>query len=377
MQWIGTWGCAQYYGDDTGDEGRASALRISQTLKNATLRQIIRTSTGGSKLRLTLSNEYGETPLVIQEAHIAKAAVLRESTIDIATDTAVTFNGGNKNIVIPPGRRAVSDAINYHTEPLERIAVSICFSEVPERVSCHVGARAKSFIQPGNAVSAEILGSAETNTHWFVLTNADVLTENPDAGTIVCFGDSITDGYGVAEEAYTRWTDVFTEKLLANPQTRNIGIVNMGIGGNHLLVDENPAAGIRRFKRDVLNQTGIGYLMFLIGVNDLAFGNVTAEEMIAAYDHMIKAATAENIKVYTCTILPYSNEDPRRHTINNWLRSLKKDHSEPSPTIDFDELMRDPENPDRMLPKYDNDGIHPSLDGYAAMGEYAYGIFTS
>ena len=371
--WVGTWACAQYYGDATGDGGKMSALNVSATLPDATLRQIIRISAGGEQLRFTFSNEYGETPLTIQAARIAKATVPASSDIDTATDTPLTFNGGETSVVIPAGERVVSDPADFPADALQRIAVSTYFGEMPETVSCHVAARGNSFIQPGDAVSDATL-SGDKNTHWFVLSCAEILAA-PESVSVVALGDSITDGYGVADEKYTRWTDVFAEKLQENPETRHISVLNMGIGTNTLLNQSNPAAAIDRFERDVLQQPGVGYFVFLIGTNDLGRGN--AEGMIEAYGKMIDDAAAQGIKVFAGTVIPkHSSGDTTRQTVNDWLRQQYTD-GKLYGLADFDELLRDPENPALMQKELNNDGTHPSIAGYAAMGEYMYSLIEA
>ena len=364
--WVGTWASGQYYGDNTGDGGRSSALSVSKTLPDATLRQMIRTSTGGPQLRLTFSNEYGETPMTIHAAHIARATVPAGSDIDVSTDTAVTFHGGSASVTIPAGEKMTSDPIDFPVSALERIAVSAYFGDMPETVSCHVAARANSFIQPGDAVSDETLDGAASNTHWFVLCNADILSP-PDHQSIVVLGDSITDGYGVTNEEYTRWVDVLMDRLQENPATRHLSVINMGIGTNCLLDQKNPLAGIDRFPRDVLEQPGVGYMIFLIGANDGEFGS----RLTDAYAQMIREAQAQGILVYGCAILPNGYVSYGRYQVNDWLRQQYEEGGLDG-FIDFDELMKDPDNPDCMLPEYDNDGIHPSAAGYAAMGEYVY-----
>ncbi|MCL1823059.1 MAG: GDSL-type esterase/lipase family protein [Oscillospiraceae bacterium] len=370
--WVGTWASAQYYGDNSGDGGKKSALNISKNLPDSTLRQIIRTSSGGEQLRLTFSNEYGETPMTIQAVHIAKATVPAKSDIDVSTDTPVTFDNGSAGVTIPAGQKVFSDPVDFPVDALERIAVSVYFGEMPETVSCHVAARANSFIEEGNVISNESLNGS-TNTHWFVLCNVDILSP-AESKSIVALGDSITDGYGTKDEEYLRWVDILMNNLQANEATKHLSVINMGIGTNTLLNQQNPTAVIDRFKRDVLEQPEVGYLVFLIGVNDLG-GSASAESMINAYDEIIKAAQENGIKVYGGTITPTGKQDDKREAVNDWLR-LQYREGNMHGLADFDELLKNPDNPNTMLPEYDNDGLHPSIAGYAAMGEYVYALIA-
>jgi len=371
--WVGTWASAQYYGDETGDAGKLSALKISKTLSGSTLRQIIRTSTKGDQLRLTFSNEFGEEPMEINAARIAKAAVPAKSNINVSTDTQITFNGGKTSVTIPAGKKINSDAVDFPVDALQRIAVSVYFGSMPELVSCHVAARANSFVQYGNVVSNETV-NGDVNTHWFVLSNVDIYTTGNNK-SIVALGDSHTDGYGVTNEQYTRWTDVLADKLQENPVTSNFSVINMGIGTNKLLNQLNPAAVINRFERDVMNQPNVGYLVFLIGANDMA-PDLNMDAMLAAYEEMILKAHNKRIKVYACTLTPNGYENNRRHIINNW---LKQQHAQGKlfGLADLDNLLKDPDNPDSLLPLYNNDGIHVNFEGYRMIGEYIYSLILN
>jgi lysophospholipase L1-like esterase len=372
--WVGTWASAQYYGDDTGDGGKLSALNVSKTLPGATLRQIIRTSTGGEQLRLTFSNEYGTTDLTITATHIAKATEPAKSGIDVSTDTVVTFNGGETSIVIPAGEFINSDPIDFPVSALERIAISTYFGEMPELVSSHIAARANSFVQEGNVVSEAVM-TGTSNTHWFVLCNVDILSSE-ESRSIVAFGDSITDGFGVRDEQYTRWVDILMNNFQENPATKHLSVINMGIGTNSLLNQRNPAAGVYRFERDVLNQPGVGYVILLIGVNDLNAGR-NSSAMIMTFDSLITQAREQGIKVLAGTIMPHNaSNDHNRQTINNWMREQYAEGNIHG-LIDFDELMKDPDNPSAMKAEYNQDGLHPSIAGYAAMGEYAYSVILN
>jgi lysophospholipase L1-like esterase len=375
--WVGTWASAQYYGDPgSSDGGTRDAGNAALTLPGATLRQIIRTAIAGPQLRLTFSNEYGATPLTIQAASVAKAnGANNTSDVDVSTNTAVTFNGGSAGVTIQPGAFATSDPLDFPVAALERIAVSTYFGDVPTRLSAHIAARANSYLQrDANAIlDAALTGS--TFTHWFTLCSADVLAPLQNK-SIVALGDSITDGYGVTNELYTRWVDILMNDLQANPDTRHLSVVNMGIGTNALLSGTNPLAARSRFERDVLNQPGVGYVVFLIGVNDLPGGNQTPANMIAAFDELFKAAAAKGIKVYGGTISPRGSsvgQDANRQTVNTWIRQQYAEGNLYG-LADFDELLRNPTSQNTLSAAYRNDSIHPNAAGYAAMGDYVYSL---
>ena len=379
LDWVGTWGAAQYYGDPAGmDAGvRDAGIVARDSLPNSTFRQMIRTSVGGRQLRLKFSNEFGTTPLTVNAVSIAKAnGNPNTSNIDVLTNTPVTFDGGNVSVIIPPGEFATSDTIDFPVDPLERIAVSTYFGTLPTRVSCHVAARCSSYLQPGvNSILNETIPS-NTNTNWFVLNNIDVLTPRENK-SIVVIGDSITDGYGVSNETYTRWVDALMNNLQDNPDTRHLSVINMGIGTNSLLTGTNPIAARNRFARDVLNQPKVGYVVFQIGVNDLPGSGQVANNMIAAFDEMVKAAAAQGVKVIASTITPRGSsvtQDANRQTVNTWIREQYAAGNIYG-LADFDELLRS-EAGNTISTTYNNDGIHPNMAGYKAMGDYLYSLIV-
>ena len=373
--WVGTWASAQYWGDvNSGNGGIRSVGEVARDqLPNATLRQMIRTSVGGETIRLTFSNEYGEAPLEINAASVARAnGNPGTSGINAGTNTAVTFDG-SRSVVIPAGEFVTSDAIDFSVDALERIAVSTYFGELPNRITSHIAARANSFVQSGNHINSATL-SGTTNTHWFVLCNVDVYVPQ-HYRSIVVIGDSITDGFGITNEQYLRWVDILMNNLQDNDATSHLSVINMGIGGNGLVgsAHSNPPAVQHLFQRDVLDQPGVGYVVFQIGVNNMAFsGSVSADAMIAAYQDMIDGANARGIKVYAGTITPYAEDreyrEVIRNTINDWMRQ-QYEEGRIFGLIDFDELLRDPNNLHRLNPLFDRDGIHPTNGGYRLMGE--------
>jgi lysophospholipase L1-like esterase len=236
----------------------------------------------------------------------------------------------------------------------------------------------------GDFVSAAALTDAKHVDHWYQIAEIDVQAA-PPAAALVAIGDSITDGHGATTNGNDRWTDVLAEHLQSSSATRSIGVSNQGIGGNHLLTDGLGPNALARFDRDVLAPAGVRWVIVFEGVNDLGNlalkGEVSASDhaalvqrIIAAYQQMIARAHAHGLRVYGATITPYvgSNyyhpapqSESDRQAVNQWIRT--PGHFDA--VIDFDAVVRDPENPDRLLPAYDcGDHLHPSPAGYKAMG---------
>lgn len=373
--WVGTWASSQQIPEP------ANALPPDQ-LRDATLRQIVHLSVGGSELRVHLSNAFGTAPLHIDSVHIARPLSSSSDGIDMTTDRALTF-AGNSDVIIPAGAEYVSDAADYPVSALSNLAISIYLQQPPAQQTGHPGSRATSYVVHGNLVSAATLPNATKVDHWYQIAGVDV-TAPADAVSIVALGDSITDGHATTTNGNDRWTDVLAERLQSSAATKGIGVLNQGIGGNHLLIDGLGPNALARFNRDVVAQTGVRYVIVFEGVNDLGgltrLGEVPASEhgalvahILAAYQQMILRAHAHGLEIIGGTITPYAGSDyyhptardeQDRNNVNAWIRT--PGHFDA--VIDFDKVVRDPNHPDRLLPGYDSgDHLHPSPAGYRAM----------
>ncbi len=202
----------------------------------------------------------------------------------------------------------------------------------------------------------------------------------------MALGDSITDGHAATTNGNDRWTDVLAARLQSEKKTRNIGVSNQGIGGNHLLTDGLGPNVLARFDRDVLAQAGVRWLIVFEGVNDLGGLARTAEvpaeqhaalvaRLIAAYQQIIERAHAHGLRVYGATVTPYTGSgyyhpgslsEADRQAVNAWIRAAGHFDA----VIDFDAVVRDPAHPEQLLPAFDcGDHLHPSPAGYKALGE--------
>ncbi len=374
-KWVGTWGCSQFAPLD-----ESAAVELA----DSTIRQVIRISTGGEYFRLSFSNEYGKVPLEITSVHMAKPAENGKGTIDLSTDTMVAFDG-KETITIPAGESITSDVIYYPAKPMEKIAVSMSFGSTPPllELTFHEGSRSVVFCEKGKAVLQETMEPAIPNIGWFILSGAEVLSPDKNC-SIVCFGDSLTDGYGVLLDEYQRWTDILAAELQSNPALSHLSVLNMGIGGNAIFGGKGGAAK-DRFDRDVL-QPGAGYLVFLIGTNDIGCeaDQTLASRMIKEYEIMIKKADRHGIKVYGGTITPFYGHthysdlgEEIRQELNAWLRKQYQD-GKMAGLIDFDEQFKDSgQSPPKILQDYNNDWLHLSSGGYEKMGHMVYNALAN
>jgi lysophospholipase L1-like esterase len=370
-QWVGTWGTARQLVEPNNRPP-------SPGLSNNTLRQIVCVSTGGKLLRVKLSNEFSKGPVNIKMVQIALSK--GGCAVDGSSTQVLKFNGLS-DITIPAGVELYSDPLTFQLKPRTEIAITITFGEAPATETGHPGSRTTSYLLAGehSEAGADFSNAVKTD-HWYIISGIDV--EAPKkAGAVVVFGDSITDGRGSGTNKQDRWPDVLSMNLLANKRTRQVGVINMGIGGNTVLKGGLGPMGKDRFDHDVLQQSGVRWLIILEGVNDLggardsvAAANV-ANDLIAAYGNMIRKAQARGIKVYGATILPFKKStyytparEAARNKVNEWIRNSGNYDA----VIDFDKVMRDPNDPAALLDRAQsgaNDHLHPNQVGYQMMGK--------
>ena len=348
-------------------------------LADATLRQIVRPSIGGAELRVRLSNAFGNAPLRIGGATVARSADNKSANIVPATLRPLRF-AGKAGAVIPPGGEWLSDPIAWDTDAFDDLAISIHVLAEPDRQTSHPGSRATSYVVTGDRTAAPALPGATGVEHWYLLSGIEVTSCDSGDG-IVVLGDSITDGRGSTTNENDRWTDFLARRLAGRA-----AVINQGIGGNRVLLDGLGPNAMARLDRDVLAQPGVGHLIILEGINDIgtlarekpASAEAHAalvEQVTGAYAQIIARAHARGIKVHGATILPFmGNEyyhpgaasEADRQAINEWIRTSGAFDS----VIDLDAALRDPARPAYLNPAYDiGDGLHPNPAGFRAMAQ--------
>jgi lysophospholipase L1-like esterase len=253
----------------------------------------------------------------------------------------------------------------------------------PGQQTGHPGSRETTFYAHGDLTASHDIPAASRVDHWYMLSGVDTQAA-PGAYSIVALGDSITDGHGATTNGNDRWTDVLAQRLQAT--AGRPGVLNEGIGGNHLLTDGLGPNVLARFDRDVPAQTGVRYLIVLEGINDLggleripgatqAAHDELVRRMIGAYQQIITRSHAHGIRVYGATVMPDGGSDyyhpdalseQDRQRVNAWIR--EPGHFDG--LIDFDKTTADPRNPRKLQPGDDSgDHLHPGPPGYRAMGE--------
>ena len=373
--WVGSWAASQQLVEPN------NAL-APEELSDATLRQIVHLSLGGSRIRLHLSNRFGSTPLHLTAVHVARAVSPGNDKIEAGSDQAVMFSG-LPEVTIPAHADYVSDPVLFPVNAFADVAITV-HTDVPvTEQTGHPGSRATSYLSHGDLVSALELPESGTVRHWYFIAGIDV-TAVLKAGAIVVLGDSITDGHGATTDGNDRWTDDLARRLAAQRRTRTLAVLNQGIGGNHLLPDGLGPNTLSRFDHDVIAQPGIRCVIVLEGINDIGVlareGDASRSEhdelvrrILAAYEQIITRAHTHNIKVIGATLTPFvgsnyyhpdKSSEADRIAVNEWIRSTGHFDA----VIDFDKITRDPDHPDQFLPAFDSgDHLHPSPAGYLAM----------
>lgn len=363
QHWVGTWAAAPQLTESHNNPP-------SPGLSNNTLRQIVHVTLGGSQVRLQFSNEFGNGPVVMNSVHIAKSTGTHR--IDPASDVRLQF-GGKASTTIAAGRAIYSDPVDFALQSETNIAITIAFGSTAADVTGHPGSRTTSYLMTGNdAIRAATFDNPATTDHWYIITRLDVMTD-ASAAAVVILGDSITDGRGSTTNGNNRWPDVFARRLLANPATRNIAMLNLGIGGNRVvLADGLGPSAKERFDRDVLGQSGVKWIVVLQGVNDLG-ADVSAQQLTNAYQDLIDRAHDKGLEIYGCPILPFggsaydtASRQTTWQTVNQWIRAPRHFNR----VIDLNPAVADPSRPGRFMPKlHDNDWLHPNVAGHEKLGE--------
>jgi len=359
---------------------------VPPALEAQTMREVIRTSVGGKRVRVTYSNRYGSEQLIIGEARIASTS---DEPAEVASSSqagagvALSFNG-RRGITIAPGQSATSDPADLPVSARQRLTVSTWLPSHAPVSTFHWGAQQTAYFAAGNQAAARDLQNAKAMAGRVFLTAVQVSGQSP-RGTVVAFGDSITDGNGSTPDRNRRWPDQLAERA------DGLAVVNAGISGARLLADGMGEKALARFEQDVLTQPGVDTVIVLLGINDIGWPGsafapgekqATASALIDGYRRLIAAARARKIRIIGGTLLPFEGalhgtpyaghfsaaKDGVRREVNEWIRNS----GEFDAVIDFDRRLRDPVHTSRLRPDFDSgDHLHPGDAGYAEMASAA------
>ncbi len=380
-RWVATWATAP---DQPGSTGISA-----QGFQDQTLRMVVHVSVGGQRLRLHFSDLYSPKALDIGVATVAVQGF--EADTASGTVQPVTFAGAS-GTVVPAGKDVVSDPVALSVPDEANLLVSVYLPDATGPTTWHPDAQEVNYVASGNhaadasgsAFSEQSLGPlpVPVGGSWFYLDAIDASGCGCD-GSVVEFGDSITDGFHSTIDANTRWPDYFGERLLRRRD--RWGIANEGIGGNAVVTNGSTAgsfttgpAATARFLHDAA-QAGVRDVIFLEGINDIGVYGTGAQQIIAGMRQVIRDAHALHLRIYGGTLTPFEGatytsasggpyytpaKELTRQAVNRFIRTGRAFDG----VIDFDKALRNPVNPLQLRPIYDSgDHLHPNDAGYRAM----------
>lgn len=378
--WVASWTASPHA--PLATEGQFAAASYA----DVTISQVLRLSEGGDRLLVRFTNRYGDRPLAIGEARIV---LLDADGAEVAgSSRALTF-GGEAGAIVPRGAPFASDVVDLPTGDFDKVKVEFYLPQATGPCTCHLtGLDTLAVSAPGNHVG-QVWEPASTGMQRAFLSVVEV--DSDDAlGTIVTFGDSITDGVGSTPGEDRRWPDVLAERLEA--AGLEYAVANAGISGNRVLSPGMGESALARLDEDVLSLPNVTHLLLFIGVNDIGnrYGgpprlpagitlpqmdqpDIDAAQMIAGFRQIIVRARAAGISVIGSPIGPYKGAmywseegEAARQEINDWIVNS----GEFDAVVRLDTAFADPADPAQMQDGYHmGDFLHGSDAGLRAVGE--------
>lgn len=395
--WVATWAAAPQAGRGGASPTAPQAApaqapppgaQFRNGFNNQTVRMVVHTSIGGRRVRIQLSNAFGNAPMMIGAAHIAIRS--KDSEIAPASDRALSFNG-RPSCTIAPGALLLSDAVDLNVPELGDLAVSLYLPGETGPPTLHnLGLHTTYISKEGDLTAQPAIPDALVSQSFYWLASVDVLAPARFAA-LVAFGDSITDGARSTPDTNHNWPSFLAQRLLAN-RGATVAVVNEGIAGNRVLSDGQGVNALARFDRDVLSQAGVKWVTLLEGINDIRNGTrdgvppnealSSADDVIAGLRQLAERAHTHGIKVIGCTLTPFAGEqyfndrtESYRQVVNRWIRTSGAFDA----VVDLDAVVRDPNDPTHIRTEFDaGDHLHPNDAGYKAMAEAIdLAIFTA
>ncbi|MDV9174329.1 SGNH/GDSL hydrolase family protein [Streptomyces sp. W16] len=339
----------------------------------ASFRNVVHLSVGGDAVRVRLTNRLGTAPLRLDTVTVA----LRGTGPDAVPGSmrTATFKGAG-TVTVPAGEDLVTDAVPLAVPDAADLLVTVHTPDDSGPATYHRAAGQTNYRTPKGNWAADSDGAAytTTTTSWYYVAGVDVL-DAPAAGSVVAFGDSLTDGNGSTRDANHRWPDRLAERLGTLPPYRRLGVLNAGISGNRLLLDGTGPSALARLDADALSRSGVRVLIVMEGINDIK-GTPKATDPGAfesAYRTLVTRAHAHGIRVIGGTLTPYGGNsaytaarEAVRQAVNTFVRAGRPFDA----VVDFDAAVRDPEQPQRIRPAYDSgDHLHFNDAGMRALAD--------
>ncbi|MGW4964574.1 SGNH/GDSL hydrolase family protein [Nonomuraea sp. NPDC004186] len=380
--WVRSWGASPQAAHDG-----LGSLDDHPPLADVTLRQVVRISGGGRRVRVRFTNEFGTAPFTIGAAQVGLA--VPGGGVRPGSERVLTFSGASA-VTVPAGAPILSDPVDLPLPALAKLSISLYLPGRVETCTCHDPALETGWTIPGDAVAAPTLPeNAEVLPVRALISAVELLPDAP-AKAIVVVGDSRTDGAGSTPDTNHSWPELLAERLAERGVAAGY-VSNQGISGNRMLNDGIGAAALARFDRDVLATPGLGYVVLSVGGNDLGISfapqdgpladflkmfpgaPVTTDDVIAGYRQLIARARERGVRVYATTIPPYEGAEiytpageSARQTVNEWICTGGAFDA----VLDFDAVWRDPDRPSRIRADFHaGDHLHGNDAGYRALAD--------
>jgi len=373
QHWITSW-----YAAPQPSWGASFVLptNVPAYLNNQSMRENVRLSAGGQRIRLVFSNRYGKEPVLIGEVRVGVPDKNRPCQ-------RLSFSG-QPGISILPGAIATSDPLPLPVKPLADLSVTTYLPSRTRVDSFHWGNQQTIQVMAGRAAEAPDAKGGELVEGRFFLS-AVMVEAAEKRRTVVALGDSITDGNGSTPDANRRWPDYLARRLAPH----GVGVANAGISGARLVSDGMGQNALARLEHDVLSQPGVSDVIVLLGINDIGWPGspfapneapMTLDRLTAAYRQLVSAARVRGVRVTAATLPPFEgalegtpfaghysrDKEQLRKRFNDWIRTAGVFYS----VLDFDALLQDPANPRRIRKVFDSgDHLHPGDEGYRTMAE--------
>lgn len=366
------------------------------TFSNQTIRQVMYLHHGGTALRIRLSNEFGSKATSFPSVTVGRRAGTSGAVVQPDSLRTVTF-GGRTRVSIPAGGTALSDVVALPVKAFDHLVLSIFVPAGNGPATVHggytqtfftadgdqTGQAAGSFAEHG--IVANRFSAAFTTAEYYA-TSIQVQGARGDK-TLVAFGDSITDGLFSEGNTDTRYPDALARRLMADPATRNLSVVDEAISGNRLTADGFGPSGLSRLDSQLFAHPNLGGVILMEGNNDLGSPALqglprVADDLIAAYKEVSRRVHAKGVPVYLGTLTPigdllrpipygvYSMPAvvAERHQVNQWIRTEGRRFFDG--IIDFDAAVKSPLDPDQIDLQYDAaDDLHMNSLGYQRMAD--------
>jgi lysophospholipase L1-like esterase len=372
-EWVGTWATALTPASPFDTGGSLSGFA------NESIRMLVQTSIGGGRIRIRLSNAYGENDLTIGHASVGRPAMPSTADLDPRSVHELSFRG-SKAVVIPAGGEVLSDPVAMAVAPLSQLAVTIYLPDPTGPTTWHWFARQTAFVYDGDhAAQPSGSGVASTLAHFYFLAGVEVPRERRSDGAVVVLGASISDGFAATLDANQRWPDLLARRIVRERrESARTGVLNLAVSGNAIShdgddvgVSEIGASGLHRLPTDVYPQPGARSVIVDLGLNDIFLHDDPPETMIAGLRQIAGALHQHHLRVLFATLSPAGGSptwsavrETTRQAVNDYIRCTH----DADGVVDVDLAFRDPAHLDLVNPAFDSgDHVHPNDLGSAAI----------